>query len=378
MGQNMLPWEYIISTWDLKCAYQTPRSNIPMDDSARQMMVEKLLMEPQYHAAAHFTESFYYYDETNICQTLCGNICPDGRFLGRIIMIIGKKGTTVPDGARELFERFTLYMEQLISFHYSTFGDFARNQIHDLFQHIVNGRQADSAVQADVLKKLGWKDTDLYTVLTIQFFDDARWNTHLETTLPYLIHKLENIYPDSCAVRKDSALCWLVNRSRSGTEDDSYGFRQTLVSFLRENACSAGISAEFHDISLAFYALKEAETAYLIGKRKNPQFWYFSFDDYSMDYMIGRLQEEFPTFMLVHPAVRTLMAYDAKNNAEYTATLREYLQCGLNMTAAAEKLFIHRTTFCRRMSRIEQLTELDLQEPDTILSLLLSFRLLSN
>ncbi|MCD8240886.1 MAG: hypothetical protein LUD73_00335, partial [Lachnospiraceae bacterium] len=40
MGQNMLPWEYIISTWDLKCAYQTPRSNIPMDDSARQMMVE--------------------------------------------------------------------------------------------------------------------------------------------------------------------------------------------------------------------------------------------------------------------------------------------------------------------------------------------------
>lgn len=45
------------------------------------------------------------------------------------------------------------------------------------------------------------------------------------------------------------------------------------------------------------------------------------------------------------------------------------------MSAAAEKLYIHRTTFCRRMDKIRELTGIDLDHADTILLLQLSFSL---
>ena len=48
------------------------------------------------------------------------------------------------------------------------------------------------------------------------------------------------------------------------------------------------------------------------------------------------------------------------------------------MTAAAEKLYIHRTTFCRRMNQIRRLTGLNMSDRDTVLTLLLSYRMLSD
>ena len=50
----------------------------------------------------------------------------------------------------------------------------------------------------------------------------------------------------------------------------------------------------------------------------------------------------------------------------------------MNMTRAAENLYIHRTTFCRRMDHIRKLTGLELEDPDTVLTLQLSCRIRKN
>ncbi|MCD8363717.1 MAG: helix-turn-helix domain-containing protein [Lachnospiraceae bacterium] len=375
LGRNVLPWEYGISTRDMKWAYQTPDCGMPTEGDSYHLMVDTLLLEPEYHAVAQLRGSFYYYDEANGIQDICGNICPEGKFLGRVVMRIGSRGATIPDGARELFEQFTVYIEQLISYHHTTFGDAIKNQSYGLLRQIAAGEQPDPAFQSAVLEKLGWRADDLYTVVLLWVYDEPGWDTQMETTLPYLIQKLEQMYPDSCAVRKEAAICWLVNRGRAGSEPDFFDFREKVASFLRDNVCSAGISADFRNFSLVSYAIREAEIAYEIGKAKNPQFWCFSFDDYRMEYMMSRVQKEFPVSMLLHPSIIVLMDYDEKHGTEYTATLRAYLHCGMNMTSAAEKLFIHRTSFCRRMSRILKLTEIKLDDPDTILELLLSFHL---
>ena len=53
-----------------------------------------------------------------------------------------------------------------------------------------------------------------------------------------------------------------------------------------------------------------------------------------------------------------------------------YFEQQFNMSKAAEKLYIHRSTFINRMERILELTHLNLADYDTRLYLELSFRLL--
>lgn len=117
------------------------------------------------------------------------------------------------------------------------------------------------------------------------------------------------------------------------------------------------------------------DAALRIGHQKQPYFWYYLFDDYRLTYMLEKAKEELPASMLCHPAIQQLRSYDHANDTELAETLQAYLQCNLNMTAAAERLYIHRTTFCRRMNHIRKLTCLDFSDPDTTPTLLLSYRL---
>lgn len=61
---------------------------------------------------------------------------------------------------------------------------------------------------------------------------------------------------------------------------------------------------------------------------------------------------------------------------EYCKTLYTYMDVMYNAKAAAEKLFIHRTTFFSRLRRIEEITGIDLEDMDTRLHLMLSFKLM--
>ena len=55
-----------------------------------------------------------------------------------------------------------------------------------------------------------------------------------------------------------------------------------------------------------------------------------------------------------------------------------YISNQMNAVRAAKALFIHRSTFLYRMSHIRELVSLDLEDPDQLLYLLLTYKLLEN
>jgi PucR C-terminal helix-turn-helix domain/GGDEF-like domain len=71
-----------------------------------------------------------------------------------------------------------------------------------------------------------------------------------------------------------------------------------------------------------------------------------------------------------------LAAHDASNGTSYVATLRAYLDHFGDVPAAAEALFVHRNTFRYRLTRLLDLTGLDLNDPDERLITHLQLRLL--
>ena len=80
--------------------------------------------------------------------------------------------------------------------------------------------------------------------------------------------------------------------------------------------------------------------------------------------------------MVAHPVLHQLLEHDAASGTQYYDTLRTYLECERSIPMTAAALIIHRTTLTYRLGKIQELTRLNLDDPNLRLYLLLSYQLL--
>ena len=71
------------------------------------------------------------------------------------------------------------------------------------------------------------------------------------------------------------------------------------------------------------------------------------------------------------------MDYDAQHGTEYAAALRVFVEEKYSVTHTADKLFVHRTTLLKHLKKIDEITNMDLDDWMTRLHLFLSFQFLS-
>jgi len=67
--------------------------------------------------------------------------------------------------------------------------------------------------------------------------------------------------------------------------------------------------------------------------------------------------------------VEPVAARDREKGSDLVRTLRVYFAVGANASAAADQLFLHRNSMLYRLSRVEELTGLDLKDPRAGLAL---------
>ena len=92
--------------------------------------------------------------------------------------------------------------------------------------------------------------------------------------------------------------------------------------------------------------------------------------------ILEQATRKLPGYMICHEQLLRLKYADEENGTEYLRTLRLYLDNHLNAVQTARELFIHRSTFLYRLERIKSILGTDLADPDEILYLMLSFRLM--
>lgn len=71
-----------------------------------------------------------------------------------------------------------------------------------------------------------------------------------------------------------------------------------------------------------------------------------------------------------------LIDYDKKYNTDYLETLYSYIANFKNQTELAKVMNIHRNTLYYRISKIEEIINIDLNNIDDFVSIYLSFKIL--
>jgi len=64
-----------------------------------------------------------------------------------------------------------------------------------------------------------------------------------------------------------------------------------------------------------------------------------------------------------------LRSHDERKNAQLVATVRTYLEQGMNVGRTAAALFVHQNTVGLRLKKVEEVTGLTLQQPESLLRL---------
>ena len=223
----------------------------------------------------------------------------------------------------------------------------------------------------EALSPMGWQRGETLRFYLFRSVYDRR-DTGINE---YLLRQLEELIPASCGVVSEGRLLLVQNTARSRVPFRE--LRPRLAEFLRENMYKAGISNEAASFDRLRGAFLQARAAMDLGSSRDPMFWYYLFEDYLGDYLLRRAAGEIPADMLTLPAVEALYRHDAEKGTSYVRTLGAYVRENFNVTHAARRLYIHRTSFQDRMERIRDLTGLDTEDPEVRFLLQFSFRLRS-
>ena len=145
-----------------------------------------------------------------------------------------------------------------------------------------------------------------------------------------------------------------------------------LITTLQKYDVKIGVSVAFSNLLHTRIYRKQAEIASSLSK--NGQCIYFS----SHVLEAIKLVLEDTKHIYIHPAFEILKAFDQKNKTEYYPTLRSYLSHFGKHNEIEEDLKIHRNTVRNRLSNIEKMTSISLEDPYTFTHLYISYILLSH
>lgn len=159
---------------------------------------------------------------------------------------------------------------------------------------------------------------------------------------------------------------------RESLEQDG-GFCQSLEMILEEEGLVAGVSRPLlHLPTISDFncqAERAAELGRVLRREKNIHFY----DGYAVYHALELVADREDLYQFCHSAITLLRDYDIIHETELLESLRVYLTHNRSVGESAAALYIHRNTMNYRISRIQELTKLDMNDPDVFCHLLFSF-----
>jgi len=149
----------------------------------------------------------------------------------------------------------------------------------------------------------------------------------------------------------------------------------SLSYLVREGLFKIGVSNEFSDFTHLPYAYQQASIALEYGGQSESMIWCFHYKDYALQYIFDKACHDIPFEFICAKQIKDLQKYDDKHNTKLNETLDTYLRLERNVVQTSKTLFIHRSTLFYRLDRIQQIIDVDLNDPATRLYLSISYHM---
>lgn len=310
----------------------------------------------------------HYQDSMTQKNNLFVDIYDKNRNAYRVILVEATRKLKIYD--EYLLFHLAKYIQQMLE-KYTVLQSDISYTLDRLLSNILTDENIDSSSLEQRFENFHWKESHTYFCMNIQVSTVDRQNL---TVVRFICNRIEGLMKGSCAFLLDDHIVVYVNLHYYGnTLEEAVG---AVTGFLQDSYLKAGISYEFTGLQSLKQYYFQSRIALEEGLKRYPLRWVNRFEDIALDYLLGKCTENLEPQVVCSRAVLTLRDYDRDHKTEYFLTLRTYITCQMNAVKAAKELFIHRSTFLYRMSHIRELVNINLEDPDQLLYLLLTYKLL--
>lgn len=150
-------------------------------------------------------------------------------------------------------------------------------------------------------------------------------------------------------------------------------FCRQLEEVLSQEGLIAGVSRPLIWLHTIPDFNRQAERAAELGRRLHPERGIHFYDSYAVYHALELATGKENLYQFCHSAIIVLRDYDQSHETNLLESLRVYLTHNRSIGESAAALYIHRNTMNYRIARINELTRLDMSDPDVFCHLLFSF-----
>ena len=346
--------------------YLPPRARLYTDEGMNVEYVNALLQNETYREMADTHETVMFPAYISGCRSMNRNLFVDEKATHRLILTECR--VEITQGVICVLDILSEKLEFLLA-HEEEETDPDRD-IEQIFVRVLSDRTADYMQISRELSELGWGGNHEYMCLILQITYLNQQNLSTKAISRYIKKKLG----DSVSFLYQDEIVVFFDLTRLGMNQEEVAGK--LVYFIRDTYLKAGYSRVMTGHMNLRRQYVQAKTALDVGSRKKPYLWIHYFSQVAMTYILEQATKRLPGTMICHEGLLELKKHDEENQTQYMETLRVYLEQHLSATQAARELFIHRSTFLYRLDRIREILQSDLDDPEEIFYLELSFRLL--
>lgn len=342
---------------------------VPLSDNSYLPLegINELISDPEYLEAIEADGPTIYNGDMYIFRDLFCNIGEHGHYVARVCVDELYHAFTERDFANVAI--LALYLAK--GLHGEDVDSYNRPRDLDaVLESLLSHHLIDEQRIVSVLTEYHWSVSDRYFCMVME----SKSEDHSWMTLKALAIQLMADLPSECYVVFDNQLVFIFNLTQIQlTRDDVL---ERSIPRFRDNLLSAGISETFNDFKNLYYYYTQAISALTIGKKLNPMFWYFQYEDYNLDNMVRRCKGTQIAETFYPRGLRLLMEHDEQKDANLVGLLRIYLDCNMSITETTRAAFMHRNTCMYRVNRIEEISHLELSDPKVRLELNLAFAIM--
>lgn len=176
------------------------------------------------------------------------------------------------------------------------------------------------------------------------------------SSLESIRRRINRSTPNAIAVDWGASLVILEYRAAPAGPDSA------LIAILRAYPVQFACSTPFSSTTMIPGFLMQAQATLDVGRLRNPEKPSYTYHDYAPLQLFYLCGQHADLSVFIHPAVKTLLAYDLQHQTDLAPTLEAFLQYQTNRAKTAAHLHIHPNTLAYRLRRITELTAIDLED----------------
>ena len=301
------------------------------------------------------------------CRSWNINLFQGGQVACRLLLLEQDRPLRRSDGYR--LSRLAAHLSRVLE---AESGMAQPNHLHNIFHRILSDRTADYMEMSSQLEELGWSQEDAYFCLVLKISGNA----DEKASGSFLCGYLEQTYRFCCCLPFRDRVVVFFDASKIGRSLREIA--RELKYFIRESFLKAGYSRSMQGHNNLHRQYLQARIALETGSRGKPYLWIHHFNGTAFSYLLEQAQRQLPSDMVCHEGLLALRQHDQQYGTEYLRTLWTYMEEQYNAVRSAQKLFIHRSTFLKRLERIKKILNCSLEDMDERIYLAFSYRLLED